>query len=116
MALRDKIKAASDVESEVVDVPQWDVKIEVRNMTGLSRARLLKKATNEDGDIDLESMYPAILVASCYDPDEGTAVFEAEDSSWINDKSAGPIERLAQVALRLSGLDKDSIEAGKGGS
>lgn len=113
MSIKDQIRAINDIEVELIEVPQWGVTLEVRSMSGKSRAVLLKEAAQEDGTLDFETLYPAILVACCYDPSTGDAVFESNDREWINEKSAGPVEKLAQAGMRLSGLAKEAIDEGK---
>lgn len=114
VSIQDRIKAANDITSEVVEVPEWDqVKIEVRSMTGKERAKLLKRAAQPDGSMDFEALYPSVLVACCYDPDTGEKVFDDEALVWINEKAAGPVEKLAQCGMKLSGLTQDAVNEGK---
>lgn len=115
-SLRDAIRAADDMVSEKVDVPQWGVVIEVRTMSGKARAAMLKMAMGEDNTLDYELLYPAVLMACCFDPEDGMPIFTDADADWLSEKSAGPIEMLAQVGMRLSGLEDKSVEAGKGAS
>lgn len=115
VSLRDKIKSTPDASAEVIEVPEWDVKIEVRSMTARTRARMLRECVDPDeGTMDFEKLYPALLVACCYDPDTAEAVFSDADLEWINDKASGPVERLAQSGMRLSGLSREAVDAGKG--
>lgn len=117
MSLRDKIKSTPDSSSEVIEIPEWDVKLEVRSMTARVRARMLRDCVDpDDGTMDFEKLYPALLVACCYDPDSAEAVFGEADIEWINDKASGPVERLAQAGMRLSGLSREAVDAGKGDS
>lgn len=114
LSIRDTIKSAVDIESEVIEIPQWDqVKIEVRSMSGRARAKLLRQAVQPDGSMDFEALYPSVLIACCHDPDTGELVFSEEDMAWINDKSAGPVEKLAQIGMRLSGLTQEAVNEGK---
>ena len=82
-------------------------------MSGRARARLLKQAVQADGTMDFETLYPSILIACCHDPDTGELVFGEEDLAWINEKSAGPVEKLAQIGMRLSGLTQEAVDEGK---
>lgn len=117
MSMRDKIRSTPDSSAEVVEIPEWDVKIEVRSMTARTRARMLRECVDpEEGTMDFELLYPALLVACSYDPETGEAVFDESDIVWINDKASGPVERLAQAGMRLSGLSREAVDAGKGGS
>ena len=115
-AISDKIRAANDITSEPVHVPEWEVDMVVKSMTGAARARLLKQGTQADGSVDFEKLYPAILIACCYDPESGDPVFSQADAAWLNDKSAGPVERLAQAGMRLSGLSEGAHDEGKASS
>lgn len=110
MSLRDTIKAAQDIDKETVDIPKWGVKIEVRSMSAKARARMVGQAIK--GDID----YAAIAIATCYDPETGEPAFSVEDTDWLNDKSGGPLEKLATVGMRLSGLTEEALDTGKGES
>ena len=106
--LRDKIRQASDIDSEIVDVPEWGVKVEVRSMTGLQRSRYLKRVGGDAGEVDFEVLYPLLLVSTCHDPESGERLFTEDDVDWLNEKSSRPVERLATVANRLSGLDQNA--------
>ena len=116
MNLKDKIKAAKDIETETVDVKQWGVKIEMRSMTGAQRARIL----NTDIEVDekhpkqnrvmFEKLYPDIIVACAFDPTTNEPVFTDDDKGWLMEKNCGPIEQLALVGMRLSGLSANALE------
>jgi hypothetical protein len=107
--LRAQILNARDIQSERVTVPAWDnAVIEVRGMSGAERARLMKGAADEKGNLDLEKLYPALLIATCYDPATQSRVFEEADRDALAGKSVSALERVAKVALRLSGLDEEA--------
>lgn len=110
--LREKILAAKDSHSERVFVAEWDVEVEIRSMTGEERARTLEKYIDLDsGKVNFEAMTPEIIIASTWDPTTGEKVFKPGDAGMLNKKSAGALERLGQVALRLSGLSERAKEA-----
>lgn len=114
VSLRDKIKDAPDTVAEVIECPEWDAKVEVRTMNARTRSRMLRECIDPDtSTMDYELLYPAMLVACCFDPDTGEKVFTDGDGVWINEKASGPVERLAQAGMRLSGLTKEAVEAGK---
>lgn len=112
MSLRDKILAADDLTVEVLDVPEWDVKLEVRSPSAKVRARMVSQAmeTNENGEsnVNLEAIYPTLMVACCFDPDSGEQVFTADDAEAINSKSSAVVERVAKACLRVAGLSNDT--------
>lgn len=102
---------AKDIETEEVPIPQWGVTIEVRGMDGTNRSLYLNrffKAKEEGNEEDLASIETDMLVFCCYDPEDGSQAFVAEDIPMLLTKSGAVIGRLATTAMRLSGLDKDA--------
>lgn len=117
MSLREKILNADDISSEIIEVPAWGVTVEVRSMDGRSRTRLLKTASDADGNIDMEVVYPEMILLCCFDPETGERIFEESDRDAVLSKAAGPVELLALAAMRVSGMSSDSVdEAGKDSS
>lgn len=55
-SLREKILAVQDIKSERIRVPEWDVEVEIRSMTGAERARVLKGGSDEEGNVDMEKL------------------------------------------------------------
>jgi len=111
-SLRERILSAQDIQSERVHVPEWDVEVEVRSMTGAQRARVLQGAT-VDGEIDLERLYPILLIETTYDPESGERIFNPADRDALNSKNSGALERIAKVAMRLSGIEPGAEDAAK---
>lgn len=106
MSLRDSIFAKDDIPSESVDIPEWDVTLEVRGMTGADRTRLLESAVNtKTGEVDLKVIYPDVVILCTYDPEDGLRVFEDGDRDALMSKSANAIDRLANAGMRLSGFE-----------
>lgn len=117
MSIRDQILAVQDIPSEVVDVPEWGVKIEVRGMTGAERTRIMDKATSSGKDVNLQFVYPEIVIATAFDPDTGKQIFVPEDKDVLLSKSANALDRIAMVGMRLSGFTKEAAdELGKDSS
>lgn len=112
MSLRDQIAAAQDLETETVDVPEWDVTLTLRTPTLAERAAMVKRFVNEDGTArgnDLSEMYPALLIATCVDPETGAPLFTDADADLIRSKSGTVIDRIAIVALRVAGMSGDAV-------
>lgn len=109
MSLRDQILAAKDIESELVEVPQWGVTVEVRGMTGRQRALVLKESVDAKGKVDLQKLYPWLVIMSTFDPETSSPVFLAGDFDAVAEKSGAALEVIAQVAMRLSGFNAEDI-------
>jgi hypothetical protein len=109
---RSKILNATDLETEMVDVPEWDVKVEVRGMTVAERLKFAQTAT----DAPREHFYSYMLIATCHDPDTGEPLFELADRDALSAKASKPVERLVEAAQRTSGMgtqQEDEYELGK---
>ena len=108
--LREKIFSAGDIEKELVEVKEWGVTLEIRSMTGAQRARVMAHAVDEKGKPDLEKVYPDLLIYTIYDPESGELVFSESDRGELMKKNGAIIERLARVAMRLSGIGEQAVE------
>lgn len=109
--LRDKILNADDIKKEVVPVEEWDCELEVRGLSGKERNSILNKVMNkQSGEMDLDTLYTTLLIKSVYDPETGEKVFEEKDRDMLSGKSGAALEKVAQVASRLSGLDNKGVQ------
>ena len=117
MSLRDQILASDDIPSEKVPVPEWGVTVEVRGMTGAERTRIMDKAVDQQGGVNLQFVYPEIVIATSFDDVTGEQIFKPSDRDTLLTKSAVALDRLAQVGMKLSGFTQESSdEAGKDSS
>jgi hypothetical protein len=121
--IREKVKNADDIIFEDVPVPEWGVTIRVFSMSGADRGKVIRRTTDKrTGEVDQDKAYPVVLAGTCFAPETGEKpnpehqIFDAErDAAWLNEKNSGLLERVAKVAFRLSGMDRDAEEkAGKG--
>lgn len=109
-SLRERILNAKDIQSETVTIDEWGVEVEVRGMNGSARARLLQNVMDKQGNINLEKMYPELLITTVFDPHSGEQVFQITDQELINAKSGSALDKVAQVAMRLSGLQPGAVQ------
>lgn len=121
-SIRDIIFNADDIFSDTVTVPEWDnVVIEIRSPTAAVRNKMLasfSKPSDDDPDVqvvDTEQLYPAVIVITCFDPESGELLFTDDDKGWLMEKNGKAVQRVAEVALRMSGLAdaEEAVEAGK---
>ena len=113
MSLKDKILAAQ-LKSEKVFVPQWDAEVLVRELNGGQRAKFMEKTmtVNKQGEaqINISNMNFEITLLSCCDPETGERLFKEADREGLLAASAAAIDVVAQVGLRLSGLNNVAVE------
>ena len=109
MSLRDAILNADDFQSKPEDVPEWGVKIMLREMSGPGRNKFFEIVEfDKDNKAPLVEMYAAAIALSARDPETGELIFTPEDKQALMEKSATVIERLGKAALVLSGLAPNS--------
>ena len=115
MSLREQIFAAKDIPSEMVVVPEWDLTIEVRGMSGADRTRIIELAgLSNAGGLNLQVVYPEIVIATAHDPETGEKVFTTDDRDALMSKSAIAVDRVAMVGMKLSGFTEEAqVTAGK---
>ncbi len=112
---RAKIKAVNDVVVEDVDMPEWGGSVRVRGMSGTERdafeAASLLPARGKHGtrEVNLRNIR-ARLVACCAIDEQGDRLFGDDDLTWLGEKSGAALDRLADVAKRLSGLTSKDVD------
>lgn len=108
--IRQKVLNAKDIRSEQVTVPEWDgVTVEVRGMTLADRLEFYERVA--DGDtINRRLFLPELVISSCFDPETGQKVFEPADRDMLTSKAASALQRITDVASRLSGLSEEDVK------
>lgn len=116
-SILDRITSVRPYRSEVVpDIAEWDgVSVEVRSLPLGERNDMMAEVMDGDGQLDVKALYPALLIAACYDPETGEKVFPADAAAIINGLDSGAVDKVAKVAMSISGMaDKaKEDEAGK---
>ena len=121
--LSDKIQAADDSSTELYEIPEWDVIVEIRSISARARARFVAEIANPDGTTNvndpdrIEGMWWHVISQTCYDPESGERAFDDGDQEWLFDKNARVVNDLANACMAASGLTEEAAgEAGKGSS
>jgi len=118
-----QILAATDRATEVVDVPEWGVRVTVRALSGSERDKYQSDfytfgPTDKGGmrvtRVNNQNQMARLVALSVVDPD-GKRLFSEADVLALGDKSALALERIHDVAMRLSGLQAAVAEALKEG-
>jgi hypothetical protein len=113
--IRTQILNADDFETEIVDVPEWGVKVTVKSLTIAEQTELTdavrKRTGKSDGEyqIDKRKFAPQLLIRTVID-DDGNPVFEQADADALSKKSGKAVARIVKVASRLAGLADDQVE------
>lgn len=108
--LREQILQCTDRKVQAVEVPEWNGTVYVRTFTGSDRAKLMQlHKKNADNPAELNTH---LVVMACSD-ELGNPIFTEADFDQLNGKAASAIDRVAVAALKLNGLDSDSIQDAK---
>jgi hypothetical protein len=115
--IRTQILESEDGATELVEIPEWDVTVEVRSMTAGERVKTLERFRAEGGEVDMGAMSTSAIISCTFDPETDKPVFEEGDAALLMEKAAVPVERLSMKCLRVSGLISDEEdELGKDSS
>ncbi len=115
-SLKDTIRESNDRESQLEEIPEWGVTVEVRSMTAKQRASIAQMGANQvlaanseggthNGSMEVDRIYKDTIVDCVFDPKTGEKVFKVEDLEWLmEEKSGAVIERISMICLNISGI------------
>jgi len=109
---RDQILSVSDLTIEAVEVPEWGGTVYVRNLPGRLRDKFDASRYRLQGnkvEVIHENTRATLLALSLCD-EHGTLLFTEQDIEALGEKSAGVLDRLFDIAQRLSSLRPKDLE------
>lgn len=104
-----EILAADDLPMESVEVPEWGGLVLVRGMSGLERDGISQGLRQADGKMDLEKFRTSVCACSMVD-EQGKRLFSDAEVEALGAKSTTALDRVYEVASRLSGLGAETNE------
>lgn len=123
---REDVLAINDLQKEEVFVSEWDAWVWVRALTGTERdafeASLVSEKTIRRGrksettrEANLNNLRARLCALTMCD-EEGNRLFSDADVRELGKKSASALNKVFEVAQRLSGLSDDDVEELAGNS
>jgi hypothetical protein len=109
---RDAILAALDLPKELVSVPEWGGDVYVRGLTGKERDQFEAGMIDQRGKsqvVNLQNIRAKLASMSICDED-GKRLFTDADLAALAGKSAIALNRVFDVARKLSGLGDTDVE------
>jgi hypothetical protein len=109
---REAVLTANDIQREEVDVPEWGGSVLVQALMGDERDALeasMIKGKGKKAQVNLENLR-AKVVARCVVDEDGVHIFSDADIPALGKKSAAALNRVYEVAQRLSGITDDDVE------
>jgi hypothetical protein len=110
---RDAILTAQDLTTELVNVPEWGGDVYVKSLTGSERDAFEGSLLSTDAKGKNKVTYTNIrakLVAKTVCDENGVRLFTDDDIKDLSKKSAAALQRVFEVAQRLSGLSDEDVK------
>jgi len=119
---KDAIEKVADLQSESVEVPEWEGSVLVRGLTAADKDKLMEVASidaplgkrDADGnpiekEVDI-SVYRLQVVARSLVDKDGQRLFGDDEIHLLGAKNSEAVERVFKVAQRLSKLRREDVE------
>lgn len=109
---RDQILQCADIQTESVEVPEWGGAVLVKGLSGAERDSLeaaIVEVRGRKQRLHLENTMARLVAMSVVD-ENGKRLFTNGDIEALGKKSSAALQRVCQVAQRLSGLTQDDLE------
>jgi hypothetical protein len=112
MLSKKAILAAPDIKSELVHVPEWGGDVMVFGMTGSQRDEFEASIVEMRGQSQVLHMQNlrAKLCALTIRDEDGRRMFDSDEVDALGAKSAQALQRIFEVAQRLSSVTPKDME------
>ena|SRR3990167_3060342 len=108
MGLRETILKADDLPKQKVEVPEWGVTVWIRTMTGAERDAFESENWKVKGQEVTHNRqnFKARLVGRTLVDENGVRIFNDAQLGELGSKGAHVLDRLAEIAGKLSAISK----------
>lgn len=109
---RDDILKAQDLPTERVSCPEWGGEVIVRGLTGAERDAFeqgIVETRGKNTRMNLKNIRARLVALTVVD-EQGNRLFSDDDVEPLGRKSATALNRVFEVAQRLSGLTPADVE------
>lgn len=113
---REDILAVQDIQREEVPVPEWKIKnvdlVLVQGLSGKERDELeasMIVGKGKNANVNLKNLRAKVVARSIVGED-GKRIFTDADIPALSEKSAIALNRVYEVAQRLSGITQEDVE------
>lgn len=111
MLTKDQIFEIKDQQIELVNIPEWGGQVYVRGMSGSERDSFEASVIELRGStqkVNLQNVRAKLVSLTACD-EEGNRLFSDSDVVELGKKSATALQRIFDVAQKLSGFSKEDI-------
>lgn len=106
------LSSRAKLRTQEVDVPEWGGSVVVREMSGAERDAFEESMVVQRGksrEVNLKNLR-ARLVAFTVCGEDGKRLFSERDIEELGELSAAALNRVWDVARKLSGMSDDDVE------
>lgn len=108
---RDQILAVQDCKIEEVVIPEWhDCIVRVKALSGALRDKIEASVVGQSGTERNYVNLRARMVVHTVVDESGSLMFNEGDVKALGSKNACALDRIFDVAQRLSGMTKEDVE------
>lgn len=108
MSLAEQILGTNDIAEKLVEIPEWGVKVLIKGLT-VAQVQQIRNTSKRNGEVDESLITVHSIIATCYDPETGTRIFEPAHRDGLMAKNPGIITRLTKEIAELSKLTPDAM-------
>lgn len=115
---RSAILAIPDLQTEDLFIPEWGAYVRVRGLTARERDEWEDSCLTQKGKnttINVRNLRTKLVVRTVVDED-GQRIFSNGDAEALGEKSGAAVDRIYEVATRLSGVSERDAEELAGNS
>ena len=112
MLNKSQILGAVDIVIEKVAVPEWGGDVFVKSLTGAEKDAFEESIVDMSGTdvkVNMKNARAKLAAKTICDKD-GVRIFDDADIPALGEKNGAVLERIFNVAQRLSGLSKDDVK------
>lgn len=109
---RQQILEADDTKYETVECPEWGGDVRLRSISGAKRDQYEQSLVEERGNsrkMNLRNARAKLIILCAVD-ETGRPLFTSEDLRALGAKNAAPLDRLFDVARKLTGMSDNDVE------
>ena len=109
---KENILTANDIKREEVQVPEWGGVVLVQGLSGRDRDQLeasMIQGKGKDTKVSLDNLRAKVVARSIVD-ENGNRIFSDADIPALAKKSALALNRVYEVAQRLSGISQEDVD------
>lgn len=108
-----QILAIDDIVFEEVSVPEWKLRVLVRGMTGSERdafEQTIMRGSGRERELNLVNARARFVSRCIVHPETHKRLFTPQQVDALGRKSSAALQRIYEVAMRLSALTETDIE------